>query len=161
VLLLLPVLLPYAFIPLRVYRQRLRSGLILAMVMGCAVFVPGICLIWFAFRWDRGWWLLCSLILMTILQPVLVVTALACFESWESSLISLPMSHQQPFRLKLLGVRPKIDFLRTDSYARSLSMLAYPVQWASSNDGSAPMIGILGSIPFPFSTFLSSSSLYS
>jgi len=94
VLLLLPVLLPYAFIPLRVYRQRLRSGLILAMVMGCAVFVPGICLIWFAFRWDRGWWLLCSLILMTILQPVLVVTALACY---------LPMFRQQPFRLKLLA----------------------------------------------------------
>jgi hypothetical protein len=33
------------------------------------------------------------------------------------------------------------------------SILGYPVQGASSNDGTAPLIGILGSILFPLSAF--------
>jgi hypothetical protein len=31
-----------------------------------------------------------------------------------------------------------------------LSILGYPVQWASSNEGTAPMIGILRSFLFRF-----------
>jgi hypothetical protein len=53
----------------------------------------------------------------------------------------------------MLGVRLKIGFLRT-VLTWKLSILGYPVQWASSNDGTVPLMGILGSIPFPLSANL-------
>jgi len=74
-LFLLLVLLPYAFIPLRLYGQKLRSGLNLALAMGCALCVPGIYLVRFAFTWDRRWWILGNLILALSMQPILIVTA--------------------------------------------------------------------------------------
>jgi hypothetical protein len=51
-----------------------------------------------------------------------------------------------------LGARLKIDVLRTDS-SREAPIQGYPVQCASANDGTAPMVGILGSILFPLPTF--------
>src|SRR5258707_11540418 len=51
-----------------------------------------------------------------------------------------------------LGARLKIDVLRTDS-SREAPIWGYPVQCASANDGTAPMVGILGSILFPLPTF--------
>jgi hypothetical protein len=80
-LVLLPVLLPYTFIPLRLYSQRLRGGLTLAIAMGCALFVPGIYLIRFAFTWDRRWWVLGNLILALLMQSVLIVTAVKTYLS--------------------------------------------------------------------------------
>ena|SRR6266851_6319097 len=62
---------------------------------------------------------------------------------------------------KRLGARPKIDFLKIDP-SREAPIWGYPVQCASANYGTAPMIGILRSILFPRSSFFSlSSSLYS
>jgi hypothetical protein len=72
---LLPVLLPYAFIPLRLYGQRLRSGLSLAIAMGGALFVPGIMLVRFALTWDRRWWVVGNLLLASLMQLVLIVLA--------------------------------------------------------------------------------------
>ena len=51
-----------------------------------------------------------------------------------------------------LGARLKIDVLRTDS-SREAPIRGYPVQCASANVGTAPMVGILGSILFPLPTF--------
>ncbi len=74
-LLLLLVLLPYAFIPLCLYSQKLRSGLNLALAMGCASCIPGIYLVRFAFTGDRRLWILSNLILALSMQPILIVTA--------------------------------------------------------------------------------------
>ncbi len=100
-LFLLQFLLPYAFIPLRLYSQRFRSGLTLAITMGCALFVPGIYLIRFAFTWDRRWWLLGNLILAVLMQAVLIVTAVKTY---------IPLPRLQHARLKLLGT-PAYGFL--------------------------------------------------
>src|SRR5260370_20134763 len=70
VLALLPLLLPYAFIPWRLYSERFRSGLNLAITMGGALFVPGIMLVRFALTWDRRWWILGNLILALLMQGV-------------------------------------------------------------------------------------------
>ncbi len=72
---LLPLLLPYAFIPLRLYSQRSRSGLSLAIAMGGALFVPGIMLVRFALTWDRRWWVVGNLLLASSMQLVLIVLA--------------------------------------------------------------------------------------
>ena len=79
VLLLLLVFLPYAFIPLRLYGHRLRSGLTLAMSVGGALFVPGIYLIRFAITWDNRWWVLGNLIVAELMQLLLVVVALTAY----------------------------------------------------------------------------------
>jgi hypothetical protein len=78
-LLLLPVFLPYAFIPLRLYGHRLRTGLTLAMSMGGALFVPGIYLIRFAITWDNRWWVLCNLIVAILMQLPLFIIALTAY----------------------------------------------------------------------------------
>jgi len=70
---LLPVSLPYAFIPLRLYGQKLRSGITLAITMGCAMLVPGIYLVRFATSWDKRWWVLGSVIVGLLTQLVLIV----------------------------------------------------------------------------------------
>ena len=80
-LFLLPVLLPYGFIPLRLHSRRLRSGLTLALAMGCALLIPGIYLLRFALTWDKRWWVLGNLILGLLMQPVLVVIAAKTFFS--------------------------------------------------------------------------------
>jgi hypothetical protein len=46
-LVLLPFLLPYAFIPLRLLTGKFQSALTLALAMGCALLVPGVYLIRF------------------------------------------------------------------------------------------------------------------
>jgi hypothetical protein len=76
---LLPLLLPYAFISLRLYSQGFRSGLNLAISMGSALLVPGIMLIRFALLWDRRWWLLGNLILAALMQLVLIVLAVKTY----------------------------------------------------------------------------------
>jgi len=90
---LLPLLLPYAFIPLRLYSQRSRSGLSLAIAMGGALFVPGIMLVRFALTWDRRWWVVGSLLLASSMQLVLIVLA-------SKTYISLPRLRHA--RLKFL-----------------------------------------------------------
>ncbi len=93
-LILLPFLLPYAFIPLRLHTRRFTSGFRLAIAVGCALFVPGIYLIRFVHTWDKRWWIFGNLILALLMQPVL--TAIAAHV-----LISMP---RVPYgRIKLLG----------------------------------------------------------
>lgn len=93
-LFLLPFLLPYGFIPLRLHSRRVFSGLTLAIAMGCALFVPGIYVIRFLFKWERNWWILGNLILALLIQPVLVVIAAKTF---------ITMPHPPKWRIKLLG----------------------------------------------------------
>src|SRR4029077_8636960 len=83
----------YAFIPLRLYSQRLRSGLNLAIAMGCAQFLPGIYLVRFALTWDRRWWVLGNLILALLMQLVLIVLAVKTY---------IPLPRLRYTRLKLL-----------------------------------------------------------
>jgi hypothetical protein len=78
-LVLLPVFLPYAFIPLRLYGQRLRSGLTLAITMGCALVVPGIYLVRFAITWDSRWWVFGNLIVALLMQLVLIVVGVKAY----------------------------------------------------------------------------------
>src|SRR3974377_1359710 len=54
-LVMLPVFLPYAFIPLRLYSRRRRSGLSLALTMGGALLIPGMYLVWYAITREVGW----------------------------------------------------------------------------------------------------------
>jgi hypothetical protein len=91
---LLPFLLPYGFIPLRLYTRRLRSGLTLALAMGCALLIPGIYLLRFVLTWDKRWWILGNVILGLLMQPVLIVIAGKTFFSMP------PIPHG---RVKLLG----------------------------------------------------------
>jgi hypothetical protein len=93
VLALLPLLLPYAFIPLRLYSQRLRSGLNLAIAMGGALFVPGIMLVRFALTWDRRWWVVGNLFLASLMQLVLLVLAVKTY---------IPLPRLRHARLKSL-----------------------------------------------------------
>lgn len=74
-LFLLPFLLPYGFIPLRLLNRRVFTGLTLAFAIGCALFVPGLYVIRFLFKWERNWWILGNLVLALLMQPVLVVIA--------------------------------------------------------------------------------------
>lgn len=76
---LLPVLLPYQFIPLRLYGQSLRSGLTLAITMGCALVVPGVYLVRFAITWDSRWWVLGNLIVALLMQLVLIVVGVRAY----------------------------------------------------------------------------------
>jgi len=78
-LVMLPVFLPYALIPLRLYTRKLRAGLNLAVAMGGASFLPGIMLVRYALRWDRRWWVLGSLILALLMQLILVAVAVKTY----------------------------------------------------------------------------------
>jgi hypothetical protein len=93
-LIMLPLFLPYGFIPLRLHSRRLRSGLTLALAMGCALLIPGIYLLRFAFIWDKRWWILGNLTLGLLMQPVLIVIAAKTFFSMP------PVPHG---RVKMLG----------------------------------------------------------
>src|SRR5262252_6418276 len=92
-LVLLPVFIPYVLIPLRLYRQRLRAGLNLAIAMGGALFVPGIMLLLYAVRWDRRWWLVGNLVLTLLMQLLLVVLAVKTY---------IPLPRLRHSRLKFL-----------------------------------------------------------
>jgi hypothetical protein len=91
---LLPVLLPYAFIPLRIRSQRLRSGLTLSLAMSSALFIPGIYLLRFALTWDKRWWIVGSFVTALLMQAVLAVNA-------ANSLLSMPSVPRG--RVTLLG----------------------------------------------------------
>jgi len=75
----LPFYLPYAFIPLRLYGQRLRSGLTLAITMGCALVVPGVYLVRFAITWDRRWLVLGNLTAALLMQLVLIIVGVKAY----------------------------------------------------------------------------------
>jgi hypothetical protein len=80
-----PFWLPYLFVILRVLRDRgkkLKSGLALAIAMGCAIFLPAAWLILYARSWDANWRIQAGLALVMLAQPVLVVEAI---RSWLSS----------------------------------------------------------------------------
>ena len=79
VLVLLPVFVPYGFVPLRLYGRRFRSGLTLAMTMGGALVIPGIYLIRFAITWDNRWWVLSNLTVALLMQLVLLAVGLKAF----------------------------------------------------------------------------------
>ena len=79
VLVLLPVFVPYGFVPLRLYGGRFRSGLTLAMTMGGALVIPGIYLIRFAITWDNRWWVLSNLTVALLMQLVLLVVGLKAY----------------------------------------------------------------------------------
>jgi hypothetical protein len=93
-LVLLPFLLPYGFIPVRLNSRRVQSGLTLAIAMGCALFVPGVYLICFVFKWEKNWWILGNLVVALLMQPVLVVIAAKTF---------ITMPHPPKWSIKLLG----------------------------------------------------------
>jgi hypothetical protein len=79
VLVLLPLFVPYGFVPLRLYGRRFRSGLTLAMTMGGALVIPGIYLIRFAITWDNRWWVLSNLTVALLMQLVLLVVGLKAY----------------------------------------------------------------------------------
>jgi hypothetical protein len=79
VLALLPFLLPYAFIPFRLYSHNFRAGLSLAVAMGCSLLVPGIMLVRFALIWDRRWWMVGTFGLGVVTQSVLLVLAVRAY----------------------------------------------------------------------------------
>jgi len=93
-LVLLPFLLPYGFIPLRLNSRRVHSGLTLAIAMGCALVVPGVYLIRFVSKWENNWWILGNLVVALLMQPVLVVIAARAF-------VTIP--HPPKWGIKLLG----------------------------------------------------------
>lgn len=78
---ILPFWLPYGFVFLRVLQGRIKSGLFLAGVMGCALLVPGIFLLRFVFEWERSWWIRGSLGLALLMQPLLIVTVIVALRS--------------------------------------------------------------------------------
>lgn len=78
---ILPFWMPYGFVLLRLYQGRIKSGLVLAAVMGCALFVPGVFLLQFVFEWEKSWWIRANLVLALLMQPVLVAAAVAALRS--------------------------------------------------------------------------------
>jgi hypothetical protein len=88
---ILPFWLPYGFILLRLYGGRFKSGLALAIAMGCALFVPGALLLRFVIEWQTGWWVQCNLALALLMQPVLVAAAIWTYRS-------MPYAPDDPFK---------------------------------------------------------------
>jgi hypothetical protein len=78
---ILPFWMPYGFVVLRLYQGRVKSGLVLAGVMGCALFVPGVVLLRYVFEWERSWWIKTNLAFALLVQPVLVVAAVGALRS--------------------------------------------------------------------------------
>jgi hypothetical protein len=73
---ILPFWMPYGFVLLRLYQGLIKSGLVLAATMGCALFVPGVFLLRFVVEWERSWWIQTNLELALLMQPVLVAAAI-------------------------------------------------------------------------------------
>jgi len=80
---ILPFWLPYGFILLRLYGGKIKSGLALAVAMGCALFVPGVLLLRFVFEWESSWWIQSNLALALLMQPVLVASAISTCRSMQ------------------------------------------------------------------------------
>jgi len=80
---ILPFWIPYGFVLLRLYQGRIKSGLMLAGTMGCALFVPGVFLLRFVVEWERSWWIQTNLALALLMQPVLVAAAIWTFRSMQ------------------------------------------------------------------------------
>jgi hypothetical protein len=80
---ILPFWMPYGFVLLRLYQGRIKSGLVLAGTMGCALFVPGVFLLRFVVEWERSWWIQTNLALALLMQPVLVAAAIWTFRSMQ------------------------------------------------------------------------------
>ena len=55
----------------------------LAVTIGCALFVPGIFLLRFVVEWQRSWWIQTNLALALLMQPVLVVAAIWTLRSMQ------------------------------------------------------------------------------
>jgi hypothetical protein len=72
---ILPFWIPYGFVLLRLYQGRIKSGLVLAATMGCALFVPGVFLLRFVVEWERSWWIGINLAVALLMQPVMVIAA--------------------------------------------------------------------------------------
>ena len=70
---ILPFLMPYGFVLLRLYQGRIMSGMVLAGTMGCALFVPGVFLVRFVIEWQRSWWIGINLAVALLMQPVMVI----------------------------------------------------------------------------------------
>jgi hypothetical protein len=82
---ILPFWMPYGFVLLRLYQGRIKSGLMLAVTMGCALFVLGIFLLRFVVEWERSWWIRTNLALALLMQPVLVAAAIWTLRSMQSA----------------------------------------------------------------------------
>src|SRR6266849_1958240 len=78
---ILPFLLPYGFILLRVKTGKLKNALSLAIAMGCALFAPGIALLRFVVEWQQSWWVLTNIAIALLMQPVLVAAAIWTYRS--------------------------------------------------------------------------------
>ena len=78
---ILPFWLPYGFVSLRLRQGRTKSGLLLAVVTGSALFVPGIFLLRFLFEWERSRWIRANLGVTLLIQPLLVVAAIVALNS--------------------------------------------------------------------------------
>jgi hypothetical protein len=104
---ILPFWLPYAFVFLRLRQGRTKSGLLLAVVTGSALFVPGILLLRFLFEWERSWWIRANLGVALVMQPLLVVAAIV-------ALSSMPFARRD--WMKMLG---------TSAYGISLFALSW------------------------------------
>lgn len=78
-LVFLPVFLPYAIIPCRLYSRQLRSGLSWAMTMGGALLIPGMYLVWYAITREAGGWVVGSLFVALMMQMLLFIVALKAY----------------------------------------------------------------------------------
>ncbi len=73
--------LPYVFIPFRLRGEKVKSGLSLAIAMGCALFVPGVALIYHVHQWAESWWIQGTVLLALLIQPILVAAAVRAYKS--------------------------------------------------------------------------------
>jgi hypothetical protein len=80
---ILPFWMPYGFVLLRLYQGRIKSGLVLAGAMGCALFVPGVVLLHYVFEWERSWWIKTNLAFALLVQPVLVLASVGVLRSMQ------------------------------------------------------------------------------
>jgi hypothetical protein len=80
---ILPFWMPYGFVLLRLYQGRVKSGLVLAGTMGCALFLPGVFLLRFVVEWGKSWWIQTNLALALLMQPVLVAAAIWTLRSMQ------------------------------------------------------------------------------
>jgi hypothetical protein len=78
-----PFWLPYLFIVFRLRGRKPKSGLALAIAMGCAMFLPAAWLVLYARSWDASWPIQAGLVAVALAQPVLVVAGI---RSWRSML---------------------------------------------------------------------------
>jgi hypothetical protein len=80
-----PLWLPYLFVLPRLRSKTPKSGLALAIAMGCALFVPAIWFAWYALTWDARWWIPSTLALTAAQQAVMVATAVCAYRSLPAS----------------------------------------------------------------------------